>query len=103
MAQSQPEKRDPTPSTRRKTSGPPKPLLASEALMEDLASPLSKRELDVLRLIVEGKTSVEAARILHLSPRSVETYRSRVMQKLDLRDLPALVKYAIRRGITTLE
>jgi DNA-binding NarL/FixJ family response regulator len=33
----------------------------------------------------------------------VETYRSRVMQKLDLRDLPALVKYAIRRGITTLE
>jgi integral membrane sensor domain MASE1/DNA-binding CsgD family transcriptional regulator len=72
-------------------------------LHPDLASPLSKRELDVLRLIVEGKTSVEAARILHLSPRSVETYRSRVMQKLDLRDLPALVKYAIRRGITTLE
>lgn len=69
----------------------------------DLAALLSKRELEVLRLIVEGKTNVEAARMLHLSPRSVETYRGRVMHKLDIHDLPALVKYAIRRGITTLE
>lgn len=67
------------------------------------AAPLSRRELDVLRLIVVGKTSAEAARILHLSPRSVETYRGRVMHKLDIHDLPGLVKYAIRRGITTLE
>jgi integral membrane sensor domain MASE1/DNA-binding CsgD family transcriptional regulator len=69
----------------------------------DAADLLSKREMDVLRLIVEGKTSAEAALILHLSPRSVETYRGRVMHKLDIHNLPALVKYAIRRGITTLD
>jgi integral membrane sensor domain MASE1/DNA-binding CsgD family transcriptional regulator len=69
----------------------------------DRAAVLSKRELDVLRLIVEGKTSAEAARILHLSPRSVETYRGRAMHKLGIHSLPALVKFALRRGITTLE
>lgn len=64
---------------------------------------LTPREREVLQLITEGKSNAEAAAILGLSPRSVETYRGRLMQKLDLEDLPALVKFAIRHGLTTLE
>jgi DNA-binding NarL/FixJ family response regulator len=67
------------------------------------ATDLTPRERDVLRLVVEGKSNVESATILGLSPRSVETYRLRLMQKLGVSDLPSLVKFAIRHGITTLE
>jgi DNA-binding NarL/FixJ family response regulator len=64
---------------------------------------LTPRERDVMRLVAEGKSNAEAAATLGLSPRSVETYRLRLMQKLGLEDLPSLVKFAIRHGITTLE
>jgi DNA-binding NarL/FixJ family response regulator len=67
------------------------------------AAHLTARERDVLRLVVEGKSNIESAAALGLSPRSVETYRLRLMQKLGLSDLPSLVKFAIRHGITTLE
>lgn len=63
---------------------------------------LSARERQVLQHVVEGRTSAEIATKLGLSPNSVDTYRSRLMAKLELRDLPALVKFAIRHGITTL-
>jgi len=62
---------------------------------------LSAREREVLQLIVEGKSSVEVAEKLSLSPSTVDTYRSRIMQKLGLTDLPGLVKFAIRHGLTT--
>ena len=64
---------------------------------------LTAREREVLALIVNGKSNAQAAAILGLSPRSVETYRLRVMQKLCIQDLPTLVKFAIRHGMTTLE
>jgi DNA-binding NarL/FixJ family response regulator len=64
---------------------------------------LSPRERQVLQLVVEGKSSKEIANIVHLSPKSVETYRSRLMQKLGVHDLPGLVKFAIQHGLTTLE
>jgi RNA polymerase sigma factor (sigma-70 family) len=64
---------------------------------------LSQREREVLQLVVEGKSSAEIAEILFLSPKTVETYRSRLMRKLGLGDLPALVKFAIRHGLTPLE
>jgi DNA-binding NarL/FixJ family response regulator len=64
---------------------------------------LTPREREVLRLIVEGRSSAEAAAILGLSPRSVETYRGRLMDKLKIEDLPSLVKFAIRHGITTTD
>lgn len=67
------------------------------------ASPLdslSTRERQVLQLVVEGKSSAEIARIVHLSPKTVETYRSRLMKKLAVSDLPALVKLALQHGIT---
>jgi DNA-binding NarL/FixJ family response regulator len=63
---------------------------------------LSSREREILQLVVEGKSSTEIAEILYLSPKTVETYRSRLMQKLGLSDLPSLVKFAIQHGLTPL-
>ncbi len=60
---------------------------------------LSSRERQVLQLVVEGKSSAEIGNLLHLSPKTVDTYRSRLMQKLDVADVPALVRLAIRLGI----
>jgi DNA-binding NarL/FixJ family response regulator len=68
---------------------------------EDPLERLSARELEVLKLVVEGNTSHEVATMLGLSPKSIDTYRSRLMTKLDVEHLPALVKFAIRRGLTS--
>ena len=70
------------------------------------ASPLqalSRRELEVVQLVVEGRTSAEIAALLSLSPKTVETYRSRLMQKLGVKDVPSLVKFAIQHGLTGLQ
>ena len=70
------------------------------------ASPLdslSPRERQILQLVAEGKSSAEAAAMLFLSSKTVDTYRSRMMQKLGIGDLPSLVKFAIQHGITQLD
>ena len=64
---------------------------------------LSSRERQVLRLLVEGNSSVVIAQTLSLSPKTVETYRSRIMQKLNIRNILELVKFAIRQGLTSIE
>ena len=64
---------------------------------------LSAREREILQLVVEGKSSSDIAQILSLSSSTVDTYRSRLMQKLAINDIPTLVKFAIRHGITSLE
>jgi len=64
---------------------------------------LSQREREVLQLVVEGKTSAEIAEALSLSPKSVETYRSRLMLKLGINNIPSLVKFALLQGITPAE
>jgi len=64
---------------------------------------LSPREREILQLVVEGKSSVEIAEVLYLSTKTVETYRSRLMKKLDVSDIPSLVKFAIQHGLTPLE
>jgi DNA-binding NarL/FixJ family response regulator len=71
----------------------------SESPLADLSS----REEEVLRLVVEGKTNDQVADILSLSSKTVATYRFRMMQKLDISDLPSLVKFAIRHGLTSAE
>lgn len=62
---------------------------------------LSEREREVLQLVAEGLSSAEIAARLSLSPRTVETYRARLMNKLDLRDLPSLIRFAIENGLAT--
>ena len=64
---------------------------------------LSPREREVLQLVVEGNTTADIADSLALSTRTVDNYRSRIMQKLNITTLPDLVKFAIRHGITSVE
>ena len=63
---------------------------------------LSQREGQILKFVVEGKSTEEISTLLRLSPKSVESYRGRIMDKLEIEDLPSLVKFAIRNGVTTL-
>lgn len=64
---------------------------------------LSPREREIVQMVVEGKSSSEVADTLFLSVKTVETYRSRLMKKLGTPNVPALVKFAIKHGITPLE
>jgi DNA-binding NarL/FixJ family response regulator len=64
---------------------------------------LSARERQVLQLVVEGYSSAEIAERVSLSPKSVETYRSRLMKKLGVHDVASLVKFALQHGITSLD
>lgn len=63
---------------------------------------LSPREIEVLKMVSEGVNSAKIAEILHLSRSTVETYRYRAMQKLNLSDMTGLVKFAIKHGLTSL-
>ncbi len=69
---------------------------------ESPVSRLSKRERHILQLVVEGKSSSEIGSQLFLSPKTVETYRSRIMHKLSINDVPGLVKFALQHGLTAL-
>lgn len=63
---------------------------------------LSAREREILQLVAEGRSSLEISRVLFISPKTVETYRSRLMQKLGISDLPSLIKFAIQQGIISI-
>jgi len=54
-------------------------------------------------LLAEGHSIAQIAKTLSLSPKSVETYRARLMGKLQIRDLASLVRFAIQHGVTPLE
>jgi DNA-binding NarL/FixJ family response regulator len=63
---------------------------------------LSCREREVLQLVTEGKTSSQIAASLHISVKTVETHRQQVMEKLNIKGVAELTKYAIREGLTSL-
>ena len=66
---------------------------------EDSFDLLSPREREVLQLVAEGNSSKEIAALLNLSVHTVETHRSNLMQKLNLRGIPELILYAVRKGL----
>jgi DNA-binding NarL/FixJ family response regulator len=66
-------------------------------------SVLTPREREVLQLMSEGKSTNTIADCLHVSVKTIETHRQQVMQKLNLRSIAELTKYAIREGLTSLE
>lgn len=73
---------------------------------EDLTQPgaynlLSAREREVLQMIAEGQATKQIAKELNLSVKTIETYRKHIMDKLDLRSVAQLTKYAIREGLTS--
>jgi two-component system invasion response regulator UvrY len=63
---------------------------------------LSPRERQILVMVASGKSSAAIGDELHLSPKTVDTYRSRLMAKLELADVPALVRWAIREKLIDL-
>ena len=66
---------------------------------EDSYELLSPREREVLQLVAEGKSSKDIANGLNLSVYTVETHRAKIMQKLNLKSVPELILYAVRKGI----
>jgi DNA-binding NarL/FixJ family response regulator len=69
----------------------------------DAGSALTARESEVLKLVAEGHTNKQIADILGLGRKTVDTHRTNIMRKLDLHDVTALVKYALKRGLISLE
>lgn len=65
--------------------------------------PLSAREREVLQLIAQGKNIKEVGGILNISPKTAEWYRSRIMEKLEIRETAGLTRYAIREGLVGLD
>lgn len=66
---------------------------------EDPYDLLTPREREILQLVAEGKSNKEIAQLLNLSVYTVETHRSNTMEKLNLRGVPELILYAVRKGI----
>ena len=93
-------------SLRPDAAGEPRYVVARvEKMLEagnDRLARLSRREREVLALVVAGGSSREIAARLGIAAPSVDTYRSRIMEKLNIKDLPALVRFAIRHGIVGL-
>lgn len=73
---------------REKTEGPVGPL-----------AKLSMRQREILQLIAEGQTTKDIAQRLSLSVKTVETHRSQLMERLEIHDVPGLVRFAIRVGL----
>ncbi len=72
------------------------------SVKDSIESKLSEREKSVMKLLAEGHSNKEVAEILFISPKTVETHRSRIMSKLDLHSVPDLVRYAIKNGLADL-
>ena len=68
-------------------------------LKEEFLGKLTSRQREVLQLIAEGKTTKEIAFTLNLSAKTVETHRAQLMERLDIYDIPGLVRYAISKGV----
>jgi DNA-binding NarL/FixJ family response regulator len=77
-----------------------KDYISKDGEQESAFSVLSQREREVLQLLVEGKTTKQAAKRLHISPKTVEAHRLRIMNKLDIDNVAQLTKYAIQEGLT---
>jgi DNA-binding NarL/FixJ family response regulator len=63
------------------------------------AHPLTPRQLQILKLVAEGESTKEIAFALSVSVKTVETHRAQLMERLGIRDVPGLVKYAMRIGL----
>lgn len=82
-----------------KQGSPDAALRSAEVDRQDL----TPRELEVLRLMAQGQRTKEISATLDISVKTVETYRSRIMLKLGIDNVPGLVKFAIRAGIVSPE
>jgi two-component system, NarL family, response regulator NreC len=67
--------------------------------VQDSYDLLTEREREILQLLAEGKSNKEAATVLNLSPYTIETHRTNLMQKLGLHNIAEIVLYAVRKGV----
>jgi DNA-binding NarL/FixJ family response regulator len=79
-------------------------LLCSKTQLSPSSSTLSsnalgKRECEVIRLLAEGKSSKEIAPLMSITVTTVETYRARIMMKLDLHSVGQLIRYAVQNKL----
>jgi DNA-binding NarL/FixJ family response regulator len=77
--------------------------LEQSAFQPDLSSPLTPRQREVLQLIAEGQTTSQIADILHVSIKTVETHRANLMDRLNIHNVPGLVRFAIRKKMITVD
>jgi DNA-binding NarL/FixJ family response regulator len=77
--------------------------VARKTASDNLLDRLSSRERQVLQMLAEGHPVPHIAATLSLSPKTVDTYRSRMMEKLGIHDFAGLVKFAIQHGVIPLE
>lgn len=77
------------------------PIVPSQphSTASDEPSPLTRSERVVLRLVARGKTSLQIAKDLHVTKKTIDTHRQHIMDKLDLHSAAALTAYAIREGL----
>lgn len=66
-------------------------------------SPLSSREREIVQLVAEGKDSRQIAECLHISRKTVESHKRRIMEKLEIHSVAMLTKFAIRQGLTSVD
>jgi DNA-binding NarL/FixJ family response regulator len=76
-------------------------LHGSESEAPDPLEGLTKRQREILQLIAEGRSTKEIAKALDVSVKTVETHRMRMMDRLNIHDVPGLVRFAIRAGIVS--
>ncbi len=74
---------------------------AVKDMSEPVPTPLTVRQREILQLIAEGHTTRQIASLLHLSTKTVETHRSQIMDRLGIRRIASLVRYAVRTGLVT--
>jgi len=70
---------------------------------EDPLAALTDRQREILQLLAEGRSNREIAQLLDVSVKTVETHRARLMEALDIHDLPGLIRFAIRTGLISAE
>jgi len=78
-------------------------FLQGDKADRDPIAALTPRQREILQLLAEGRSNREIARLLDVSVKTVETHRARLMSTLDIRDLPGLIRYAIRHGLISAE
>ena len=74
-----------------------------QAKGEDPYDHLTDREREILKLIAEGRTSREIAEVLFISLKTVQGHRTKIMEKLDIHKQSELIKYALRKGLVTID
>jgi DNA-binding NarL/FixJ family response regulator len=78
-------------------------IIRDLTLAEPEVEKLTKRERQILKLLAEGKSPQEIAEFLYISIPTVRTHRARILKKLGLRTQAHLIKYAVARGLTSVE